>query len=94
MGSSLEGGGIAFETGMMASQELFFQHRTAALAHRGGMMLGHGVACIALVDQPRMSGDLHTAPVDPDFGRVLVDGHWPICAPDSERLVQSRRKMR
>src|SRR5215472_19226252 len=51
MGSLLEGGGIAFETGMMASQELFFQHRTAALAHRGGMMLGHGVTCIALVDQ-------------------------------------------
>jgi hypothetical protein len=29
---------------------------------------------IALVDEPRMPGDLRAAPTNPDFGRILVDG--------------------
>jgi hypothetical protein len=37
------------------------------------MMFGHGMAGVALVDEPWVPGDLCAAPVDPDFCRVLVD---------------------
>src|ERR1700730_16325854 len=70
----LEGGGIALETGMMASQELLFQGGTAAHPYRGGMMLGQGVASVALVDEPRMPGDLRATSADANVGRILVDG--------------------
>jgi len=38
------------------------------------MMLGQSVASIALVDKPRMPGDLRATSEDPDVGRILVDG--------------------
>jgi hypothetical protein len=70
----LESGGVAFEAGMMASQELLFQHGAAAYPDRGGVVLGHGVARIALFGEPRMARDLRATPVDPDVSRILVDG--------------------
>ena len=70
----LESGGVAFEAGMMASQELLFQHGTAARSDRGGMVLGHGVARIALFGEPRMARNLRATPVDQDVSRILVDG--------------------
>src|SRR5215469_5642635 len=71
----LESGGVAFEAGMIAGQELLFQHGAAA-AHpdRGGMMPGQDLARIALLQQPRMARDLRATSADPDVSRILVDG--------------------
>src|ERR1700674_2719718 len=49
-----ERGGIAIQGGMVAAQELLFERRGAAHARGFGVMLWHGMAGIALVDEARM----------------------------------------
>jgi hypothetical protein len=59
---------------MMASQKLLLQHRAAVHSDRGGMVLGHRAARIALLGQSRMARDLSATSADPDVSRILVDG--------------------
>src|SRR5450631_2130673 len=68
-----ERGGIAIQGGMVAAQELLFERRGTAHAYRFGVMLWHGMAAIALVDEARMRGDRDAAMEDLNLGGIFVD---------------------